>query len=155
MSKNASEEPGSDLLLLSLRMRCLAEASKRPANTFFRFVTLFYESGCMVVADEKEADSGNVKVSHSCVNKLISVFTDDTNAVEKCLWDSFERAGDINSPNKRLSADSDYIDATYDIKTKFKNPSIYIDGDPYNEPRYPDAHFSEDQVIADVCAALF
>lgn len=102
MEKNVSKEPGADLLLLSMRMRCLAEGSSTPAKTFFRFVTLFYESGCMIAADEAEADSGDVKVRKSCVDKLISTFTDDTNAVEKCLWDSFERAGDVHSQNKRL-----------------------------------------------------
>ena len=37
---------------------------------------------------------------------------------------------------------------------RFRNPSLFIDGNPYHEPIYPDEHFSEEQMIADVCAAL-
>ena len=43
--------PGADSLLLSLKMRCLSEQSPTPAKTFFRFVTLFFERGCMGVYD--------------------------------------------------------------------------------------------------------
>ena len=27
---------------------------------------------------------------------------------------------------------------------RFRNPSLFIDGNPYHEPIYPDEHFSEE-----------
>jgi len=75
MDKYISAEDGKDLLLLSLTMQCLAEASKTPVKTFFNFITHFYEKGCMVAADEAYADSGHVKIKRSCVDKLLTVFT--------------------------------------------------------------------------------
>ena len=69
------------------------------------------------------------------------------------MWETFENAGDVNSKNVRLQSDADTIFTTFH-ESRFLNPSLYIDGEPYHEPHYPDGHFSEDQMIADVCAAL-
>ena len=88
--------------MLSLKLRCLSEASKTPIKTFFRFVTLFYENGCMRPANQDSPDNGHVTVSQSCVKKLFSVFTEDPLSLEKCLWETFENAGDVNSKNVRL-----------------------------------------------------
>ena len=136
-------------------MQCLAEASKTPVRTFFSFITHFYEKGCMVAADEAHADSGHVKIKRSCVDKLLTVFTENPNSTEKCIWSSFEKDHDSNSKNTRLTADAEYIQNNFDAATKFKNPSLYIDGLPYNELKFADDHFGEEQLIADVCAALF
>ena len=34
------------------------------------------------------------------------------------------------------------------------NPSLMIDRKKYRQPVYPDKHFEEEQMVADVCAAL-
>ena len=100
MHDYASLEPGKDLLLLSLKMRCLSEASPTPVKTFFRFVTLFYESNCMIEGNDEAA--GHVFVNPNCIDKLIKTFTTDPHSVEKCLWDTFETPGDINTDNHIL-----------------------------------------------------
>lgn len=123
--------------MLSLKLRCLSETSKTPIKTFFRYVTLFYENGCMVAADETNPDSGEVTVSTSCASKLFTVFTDDPFTLEKCLWDTFENAGDITSKNLRLDQDAMTISQKFKDE-RFRNPSLFIDGNPYHEPNYPD-----------------
>ena len=140
---------GSDLLLLSLKMRCLSESSKTPAKSFFRFIALFYEHGCM---KEKE-ESKDVVVSMQCADKVFEIFTDDPASIEKCLYASFATPGDISSKNLLLSRDLEQINTEFRDE-RFRNPSLFIDGQPYHEPLYPDSHFSEDQMISDVCAAL-
>ena len=109
MDTHTARADGSDELLLSLKMQCIAENSATPAKTFFRFVTLFYERSCMGVFDNADPDSGEVTIRQSCVEKLIKVFTDDPNSIEKCMWETFADAGDINSMNNRLESDSQQI----------------------------------------------
>ena len=154
MKRWTSKADGADMLMLSLKLRCLSEASKTPVRTFFRFVTLFYEKGCMRTPKDADPDSAEVVTSQSCIDKVFATFTEDPLSIEKCLWDTFETAGDIESKNLRLDADAILIDKEYHDE-RFRNPSLFIDGEPYHEPIYPDPHFAENQMIADVCAALF
>ena len=87
-------------------MRCIAEQSPTPAKTFFRLVTLFFERSCMGVYDTEDPDSGDVTLRANCIDKLITIFTTDPNSIEKCVWDTFEIAGDINSRNELLEKDA-------------------------------------------------
>ena len=51
-------------------MSCLAETSKTPIRTFFRFITVFYEHGCMRSATD-DPDSDAVTVSQKCIDEVI------------------------------------------------------------------------------------
>ena len=106
----------------------------------------------MVEADPDNPDSGDVTVKSSCVDKLFSTFSNDPQSIENCMQDTFLTAGDMTSGNTRIADDAKTIEKFKE--EKFRNPSLFIDGDPYHEPIYPNVHFSEEQMIADVCAAL-
>ena len=60
----------------------------------------------MGVYDLDNPDSGDVTIRSGCVDKLITVFTDDPHSLEKCVWDTFKVAGDMNSQNERLEEDA-------------------------------------------------
>ena len=70
MRDHTSAAPGIDMLMLSLKMKCLAQASKTPIKTFFRFVTVFYEHGCMRTTNNSQDDS-EVTVSSKCVDEVV------------------------------------------------------------------------------------
>ena len=75
--------------------------------------------------------------------------------MDKCLYNTFQVAGDINSKNNRLEDDLLRMSETKDHSMSlYRNPSLFIDDKLYHEPFYPDRFFSEEQMIADVCAAL-
>ena len=124
-----SEAKGTDLLMLSLRLSCLSEQSKTPIKTFFRFVTLFYERGCMQEVFDSNSDEGRkVTLRENCTDKLFEVFTDDVHSVEQCFWNSFSIAGDLTSENNRLSSDSLFLSDSFSHSVQFMNPSLFIDG---------------------------
>ena len=104
MRENTSVASGSDLLILSMKLRCLAEGSRTPISTFFRFVTIFYERGCMRPSGNEDRPY-EVDVSMKCADEIIRIFTDNPHSVDKCLYNSFEVAGDTTSRNIRLEED--------------------------------------------------
>lgn len=75
---------------------------------------------------EKE-ESNDVVVSMQCADKVFQIFTDDPASVEKCMYASFEKPGDITSKNLLLSQDLKQINTEFRDE-RFRNPSLFIDG---------------------------
>ena len=104
MRSASAKTPGTELLLLSLRMQCLSEASRTPVKTFFRYVTVFYEHGCMRSTTDPD-NPDEVTLSAACAEEVFKVFTADPFSIEKCLYGTFAVAGDTASKNQRLEQD--------------------------------------------------